>query len=160
MKKNLDYIVFESFEVSLEETKKEITSKPLFFIKSTWIKKSGGQGLVDYYENIFFDSNLKRFEDNKIKLNGFSFMLEEKEIWRTIKGNTRSNSLKAEITDKIGELEEILFDMRKNPQIRFNEIFYYLKLIDTYGTHTAARKILSLENELIVLKDKIRARKF
>jgi hypothetical protein len=151
--KDLDYIVYHDFNVSLMQETNSTESQPLFFIKSKWFKYSGGQGLYSYYENLIYDKNHNLLEDNTIKHNGFECFIETKELWREVKGNSSSVTLKIKVSDKIGNTIEKIIDVAKIPKIRFHEIFHYLKLINEYGTHQAVEKIKSLELEIVELKD-------
>jgi hypothetical protein len=152
MNKDLDYIVYHDFNVSLMQYTYSTESQPLFFIKSKWSKNSSGQGLYSYYENFIYDENHNLLVDNTIKHNGFECFIETKEFWREVKGNSSSVTLKIKITDKIGATIEKIIDIAKIPKIRFHEIFHYLKLINEYGTHQAVEKINSLEQEIVELK--------
>lgn len=152
MGKNLDYIVFEDFKVHLITEQISTSSNPLFFIKSKWIKKSSGQRLYDYYENIFYDVNHNELPENKIIFNGFTCEIEKNEIWRTIHGNSASVTLKVLTVDKLGAVNEQLINMHKEPMNRFDEIFNYLNLVNLYGTHEAVSEIMRLEEEILKLK--------
>lgn len=151
MNKDLDYIVYHDFNVSLMQETNRTKSKPLFFIKSKWIKSSSGQGLYSYYENLIFDENHNSLEGNIIKYNGFECEIDTQEVWREVKGTTSSVTVKIRVTDKIGNTIEKIIDTAKNPNIRFNAIFHYLKLLNEYGTHSAVEKIDLLEREIFEL---------
>jgi hypothetical protein len=152
MNKNLDYIVYQDFNVCLVQETNSTELKPLFFIKSKWLKSSSGQGLYSYYENLLFDDNHNSLEGNTIKYNGFECEIDTQEVWREVKGTTSSVTVKIRVTDKIGNTIEKIIDTAKNPNIRFNAIFHYLKLLNEYGTHSAVEKIVLLEREILELK--------
>ena len=106
MNKDLDYIVYHDFNVSLMQETISTESQPLFFIKSKWSKYSSGQGLYSYYENLIYDKNHNLLEDNTIKHNGFECFIDTKELWREVNGKSSSVTLKIKVSDKIGSTIE------------------------------------------------------
>jgi len=117
----------------------------MFYINSKWYAKSGGQGLLHYYENTFFDANHLKIENNTLMFDSFYCKLEGKEFGRPINSNSYTSTLQVEINDKLGEKMIRLFNMTNDSKNRFDEIFKYLKIIKMYGTHSAANKIIELE---------------
>ncbi len=147
-KKKLNYVIFEDLSVHLINDKIKTAAIPFAYIQSICYKKSSGLGLINYYNNNLYDANHKRIEENELSFSGIYCKIEEKEVWRIIRGNTGSSTCNAIITDKTGITIERLFDMYKPPQLRFDEIFYYLRLLALYGTHKAVDKIIDLERKI------------
>lgn len=152
----LDYVVFENLEVELINSKIETNSNPLFFIKSYFIKKSGGQRLYSYYRNAFFDSNHKLIENNKLVFNDIICSIEEAEKWKAINGNHHDVVLTTTIKDKLGlELPKIFPSGGYKPQDRFKRLFLYIKLLQEAGTHASCQIIEKKDLEISKLEKRI-----
>lgn len=148
MEKELEYVVFEDFTVNLLNDKTETNCRTMFYISSKWYNRSGGLGLLNYYENRFFNSEHKEIELNKLIFDGFYCVIDQKEFGRPLNGNTYYSSLRVEIQDKLEERKILIFKMCENSKNRFDEIFKYIKYIKMYGTHIAATKVIELENTI------------
>lgn len=156
MSKNIYYVVTKGFNTEMLKPEAQFVEDTILLIKSTWFKKSRGKGLYDYYEYSFYDSANNLIKDNNVFFDGFSCQFENCDVWRNIGGSTNSVTLKIIVTDKTGIALERIYDMYKNPEIKFLGILNYLKMIDLYGTHSAVKKISQLENALNKVNEKLK----
>lgn len=146
--KELHYIITDQLEIHLVNDKIKKTSTPLFFIKSTWYKRSGGKGLYNYYENELFDSNHLMLLKKTMDINGVKCRFTtDVEFYAEYEKRIKSCVIETEITDRLGQNRVIRFNNALPPSERFTPLLKFMKLLDQVDTLRACEYILKKERE-------------
>jgi len=157
--KKLEYIISTDLDVYLlSDIGQKSSIIPLMYITSNYLKTSSGKGLYTYYSNDFFDSNHEKIETNTFTFNGINCELTDKELWLKNRFGEDSVVLKAVIRDRIGVEIELPFNqhsMKNTLNLRFKELFNYIKSLSLVHTHKALEIVEFKNNQIKILENKI-----
>jgi hypothetical protein len=157
--KKLEYIISTDLDVYLlSDIGQKSSIIPLLYITSNYLKSSSGKGLYTYYSNDIFDSNHERIETNTFTFNGINCELSDKEFWLNNRYGEDSVVLKAVIKDRIGVEIELRFNqysMKNTLNLRFKDLFDYIKLLSLVDTHKALDIVEIKNNQIKMLENKL-----
>ncbi len=157
--KKLDYIISTDLDVYfLSDIGQKSSIIPFMFITSNFLKTSSGHGWYNYYSNDIFDSSHKKIETNTFTYNGINCELSDKELWLKNRNGEDSVVLKAMIKDRIGVERELRFNqksMNNTLNLRFKELFDYIKLLNQVDTHNALNIVEIKNNQIKMLEIKL-----
>ena len=157
--KKLEYIISTDLEVYLlSDIGQKSSIIPLLYITSNYLKTSSGKGLYTYYSNDIFDSNHERIETNTFTFNGINCELSDKELWLKNRYGDSSVVLKVLIKDRIGVEIELRFDqnsLKNTLNLRFKDLFDYIKLLSQVDTHKALDIVEIKNNQIKILEYKL-----
>lgn len=145
--KEIHFVVFKNFEVK-RINKESVSSDPIYFIKSTWIKKSSGKGDFNYYKHTFYDSQHNEIINNDISIRGIKCIVNDCDVWGTYDKNINSIVIHAIIIDRLDREIEKIFDNSLYNDRKFKSLFNYLKLLDKVDSHNACDMILEKDKEI------------
>ncbi|MBM3160147.1 MAG: hypothetical protein FJZ66_02340 [Bacteroidetes bacterium] len=157
--KKLEYIISTQLDVYLlSDIGQKSSIIPLMYITSNYMKTSSGKGLYTYYSNDIFDSNHEKIETNSFTINGITCELTDKELWLKNRYGDSSVVLNAVIKDRIGVEIELRFNqysMKNTLNLRFKDLFDYIKLLSLVDTHKALEIVEFKNNQIKKLENKI-----
>lgn len=157
--KKLEYIISTDFDVYLlSDIGQKSSIIPLMYITSNFLKTSSGKGLYAYFSNDIFDSSHKKIETNTFIFNGINCELSDKELWLKNRKGDHSVVLKAVMRDRIGVDREISFNQKSlenTLNLRFKDLFDYIKLLSQVDTHKALDIVEIKNNQIKMLEYKL-----
>lgn len=157
--KKLEYIISTDLDVYLlSDIGQKSSIIPLMYITSNYLKTSSGKGWYTYFSNDIFDFNHERIETNTFTFNGIICELSDKELWLKNRYEQDSVVLKALIKDRIGVEIELRFNqysMKNTLNLRFKDLFDYIKLLSQVDTHKALDIVEIKNNQIKVLEYKL-----
>ena len=157
--KKLEYIISTDLEVYLlSDIGRKSSIIPLLYITSNYLKTSSGKGLYTYYSNDIFDSNHERIQTNTFTFNGINCELYDKELWLKNRYGDSSVVLKVLIKDRIGVEIELRFNqnsLKNTLNLRFKDLFDYIKLLSQVDTHKALDIVEIKNNQIKILEYKL-----
>jgi hypothetical protein len=157
--KKLEYIISTDLDVYLlSDIVQKSSIIPLMYITSNYLKTSSGKGLYTYYSNDIFDSNHERIETNTFTFNGINCELSDKELWLENRYGDSSVVLKVLIKDRIGVEIDLRFNqnsLKNTLNLRFKDLFDYIKLLSQVDTHKALDIVEIKNNQIKMLEYKL-----
>ena len=128
--------------------------------KRTFLKKSSGQHLYDYYKNQILDKNFKVKKSNVFEWNNLKCkILNEDEKWAIFDEKEKffSVCLELEIKDHLDKKK--IYSIENSLGVPFQNMINILNIIDRVGSHQGHLEVSELSKELYKLNKKIEALK-
>lgn len=147
------YLIDNNLEVFVNPCSNTMHNRNFIFeIHSMFKKNTSGMGEGQYYNNTLIGKEIISDDDFIFEINGITATSSLKESWMAKAGKSQYFvAITAILKDKLGDEKMMVFSQKSyNNKIdeRFCEMFEYIRVLNTVGTHVAMDFIVEKEKKI------------